>query len=73
MTIRLGIVAFDLDLPFAAGGMDASGFTVPAGTAQGGCARPAAGLLPANEATSLCAVVASCLTTALWLGGALLR
>jgi hypothetical protein len=72
MTIRLGLFAFDLDLPFAAGGMDASGFTVPAGAAQGDRTRPAAGLA-AGQATSLCAVLVSCLTTALWLGGALVR
>jgi hypothetical protein len=72
MTIRLGLFAFDLDLPFAAGGMDASGFTVPAGTAQGEHTRPATAL-PAGQATSLCAVLVSCLTTALWLGGTLLR
>jgi hypothetical protein len=35
MTIGKGIFAFDLALPFENGGMDASGFTVAPGTAQG--------------------------------------
>ena len=35
MTIGIGIFAFDLALPFDAGGMDASGFTVAPGTPQG--------------------------------------
>jgi hypothetical protein len=38
--IGIGKFGFDLAIPFEAGGMDTSGFTVAAGTAQGRSAAP---------------------------------
>ncbi|HJZ42234.1 MAG TPA: hypothetical protein VJ233_00800 [Hyphomicrobiaceae bacterium] len=67
MTIGIGTFAFELALPFETGGIDASGFTVAPGTAQGERARPAAG--PSDEqAASLLGRIISCLATCIWIG-----
>jgi hypothetical protein len=44
--IGIGNLALDLAIPFEAGGMDTSGFTVAAGTPQGRRARPAGEAAP---------------------------
>jgi hypothetical protein len=67
MTIGIGTFAFDLALPFETGGMDASGFTVAPGTAQGERAHPAAGPSDEQPASLLCRLV-SCLATCIWIG-----
>ena len=71
MTIGIGTFAFDLALPFETGGMDASGFTVAPGTAQGRRAGLSAARVDGQG--SSWGSCASCLSTLMWIGAALVR
>jgi hypothetical protein len=54
MTTAIGKFVFDLVLPFETGGMDASGFTVAPGVAQGPRAGLARGQADSKRALRVC-------------------